>query len=196
MNGIGVQLVGDWGKANQILGDFDARFKQASERAMLQEAQFLRKEIVTYLREGGVLPLNPKTLAVRAFTGFKGSKPLIRTADMRNAIQVTRVGDAVFVGILRTARSKGGRAIMNVAQLQEQGGTVVVPITAKSRKFYHAALAKAGLSLPKSHGSGGGAAIAIVHIPPRPFMAPAFEKWGKPDEVRARFFARLAKLFF
>jgi hypothetical protein len=195
--GPGVSLFGDWGKAKAILGNLEQKFEAAADRAMMQEAQFLRGEIVKYMREGAILPLDAKTIAVRAFIGFKGTKPLIHSADMRNSIQVTRLGKQVFVGILRTAKSKGGKDLANIAQMMEEGATVVVPITAKSRRFYHAALAAAGIALPKMHGAGGGGgvAIAVVHIPARPFMGPVFEKHAKPEDVRARFFARMAELF-
>lgn len=208
--GSGVKLFGDWDKADKIVNTMQPTFDQAARKAMLQFAHFLRRQIVTGIREGApggeaFTPLSPKTLAVRAFRGFKGTKPLIHRGDLRNAIVVKEVPSmkAVFVGVLRSASrggQPGGEPLINVAQLMEQGGgPYVVPITAKSRRFYHAALEAAGLA---PAGGGGGASgsgsgkvsIAIFRIPARPFLRPVFDKYAKPDDVRAFFYDAVAKM--
>lgn len=189
-----VSLFGDWKKAVEICGSMQERFKRVAKKAVLQEAQFLRGKIVEGLREqapGGdaLAPLSPLTLAIRSFERFKGSKALMRTASMRNAIIVKAVPEGAFVGILRTAKSKTGENLVNVAEMNENGSEpIIVPITPASRRYFHAALAAAGLEAPKGGPSGGGAAIAIVRIPARPFMAPPFNKYETPGAVRARFF--------
>lgn len=198
--GVKVSLFGDWKKAHAIVGTMQKKFEAAGERAMMQEAHFLRGEIVKGMREGSpggqaFAPLAESTLAVRAFLGFKGTKPLIHHGDLWNSVVVKRVNVGVFVGILRTAKTKDGKGLANIAEMMENGaGPIVVPITDKSRKFFHAALAKAGLS-PKSKGGGGGHAIAIIRIPARPFMQPIFDKWGKPADVRQRFYERMITIF-
>jgi hypothetical protein len=193
---IGVTKFGDWGKAKAITGSMVEKFGTASKRAVLREAHFMRGELVKYLREGTFEPLDPKTLAVRALTGFKGTKPRVRTGDTRNSIVVKEIGDGAFVGILRTAKSKQGKALANIAEIMEFGATIVVPITLKSRRFYHAALAKAGLlGGGGSHRTKGGPVIAIVKIKPRPIFAPVWAKHGQPDAVRGRFMANLAGVF-
>lgn len=195
----GVSLFGDWKAAELICNTMSDKWQRAAKKAMLAEGQFLRKKVIEGIdtqAPGGVAlkPLSPITMAIRAFEGFKGTKALVRRADMRNSIVSVPVsgGAGVFVGVLRSAKSKTGKDLVNVAKMQEEGATIVVPITPKSRRFFHAALAKAGLEVPKSGPSHGGVAIAIIRIPPRPFLAPVFDAYGKPDDVRARFFARVA----
>jgi hypothetical protein len=195
----GLSLFGDWEKAKEIVEDMGERWKEATTEAVLAEANFLRAKIVEGMREqapGGAKykPLSPLTLAVRSFAGFKGSKALIRSGDLRNAVVVKKLSDGAFVGVLRTAQGKGGENLVSVAEENEFGaGPIVIPITPKSRRFFHAALAHAGIAPPASAGgSGGGLAIAIVRIPARPTFGPVFEKFAKPDDVRARFYHHVA----
>ena len=201
MAGFAVKLVGDWGKALRICGSMMQKLEQTQKRAVLQEAHFLRGEVVKGIREGApggkeFKPLSPETLAIRKFEGFGGTKPLIRRGDLRNSIVVKSVGDMVFVGVLRTARGKDGQALVNVAETHEFGrGPFVVPITPKSRRFYHAALAKAGLASKGGGHGGGGVAVAIVTIPARPFLTPVFEKFCAPDQIKARFEKRMRAIF-
>ena len=193
--GDGISLFGPWQKAYEICDSMQERFKRTAKKAVLQEANFLRGKIIEGLREqapGGqaFAPLSPLTLAIRAFEKFKGSKALIRKGDLRNAIVVksSENGDA-FVGVLRTAKSKTGESLVNIAEMNENGaGPIIVPITPASRRYFHAALEAAGLAPPKNGPTGGGAAIAIVRIPPRPFLAPVFAKYETPDSVRNRFY--------
>lgn len=198
--GVKISLFGDWSKAKSLLGTMQQKFEQAAERAMLQEAHMLRGEIVKGIREGApggqaFEKLAESTLAVRAFKGFRGTKPLIHRGDLRNSIIVKRTTNGVFIGILYSAKTKDGKGVANIASMMENGaGPIVVPITDKSRKFFHAALAKAGLS-PEGKGHGGGHAIAIIRIPPRPFMRPIFDKFAKPEDVRQRFYERIVTIF-
>ncbi len=197
----GLQLVGDWSKAKAILSGIEERFKAAGRRAMLQEANMFRAEMVKGLREGALggqafAALAPSTLAVRRGSGFKGSKPGIERGDMRNAItvKVRDGGDAVFVGILRRAKGRDGQPLVNVAEIFENGkGPIAVPITTKSSRYYHMMARKGGLDLPRR--TGAKVAVVIIKIPARPFMRPVFEKFGKPEDVRARFYARMAEIF-
>lgn len=193
-------MFGDWSKAAKVTGSMQQKWEAASKRAVLQEAHYLRGQIVTGLRDGSpggetFKPLSPITLATRAFAGFKGTKPLVRKADMRNAIAVTNVPGGVFVGILRSAKSADGKELHNIAEMHENGaGPIVIPITPKSRRFYFAALAHAGIDPPASAGGHGpGLAVAIVRIPARPFMGPVFRKDGKPELVRVRFFRSVSQ---
>lgn len=199
---MGVELFGDWKKAADTLNGLDKRFKRAAHQAMLQEGQFLRAKIIEGLREqapGGEAfsPLSQYTIAVRRFQRFQGTKALIRRADLRNSVVAVKAtsGEGVFVGVLRTAKGADGKPTVNIAEQNEFGfGPIVVPITPKSRRFFHAALEKAGIEMPHSGPSGGGAAIAIIRTPARPFMRPPFDKYMKPAEVRVRFYGRMVTL--
>lgn len=193
---MGLSLFGDWDKATGIVKGMEAKWKQVSKSGVMKEANFLRGKIIEGMREqapGGTpfKPLSPLTLAVRALAGFAGTKALIRRGDLRNAIVVQSQPDGgAFVGVLRTAKGKGGEDLVNVAEENEFGaGPIIVPITPKSRAFYHAAIARAGIEPPASAGgSGEGLAVAIVRIPARPIFQPVFDKYAHPEDVRERFY--------
>lgn len=185
--------VGDWRTARRILNTGAERFEQAADKAVLQEAQFFRTKIVEGLREqapGGqpIAPPAATTLAIRQLRGFRGEKSLLVRGDLRNAITVTRRGDAVLVGVLRTAKSPEGKSLVNIAEMNENGSRpIVLHLTDNARRFIHAAFRKAGL--PPHSNSGIG--IAIIMIRPRPFLQPVFDKYGQPQDVQRRFFLRL-----
>ena len=189
-----VSLFGDWAKAKDALLTLEQGFKRAGERAVLKEAHFLRGKIVEGFREqapGGqpFEPLAPSTLAIRKGTGFGGTKALIERGDLRNSISVVKTGEGAFVGVKRTATSRDGKSLLNIAKIHEEGSsTFVVPITPRSSRYYHAMLRKAGMDIDAK---GEHHTIAIIRIPARPFLRPVFEKFAKPDEVRARFYANL-----
>jgi len=64
-------------------------------------------------------------------------------------------------------------------------------LTPKARAFLHAAFCKADLDA--SHGGQPSIGIAVIQVPPRPFLAPVFETHAKPEEVSRRFLTRVAK---
>jgi hypothetical protein len=187
-----VRKTGAWSRAAKLLATTPARLRAAANKALLQEAQFFRMKIVDGIREqapGGrpLQPLAPTTLAIRRFLGFRGAKALIARGDLRNSIQVIRGRDSVFVGILRTAKGKSGQTLTNVARVHEYGSRpIIVRLTPKARRFLHAAFRKAGLDRPPRSGPSIG--IAVMRIPPRPFFAPVFEKFGNDEAAVARRF--------
>lgn len=172
----GIKKTGPWAKAAALLAAAPRRMQAALDKALLQEGQFLRTKIVEGIREqapGGqpFLPLAPTTLAIRQFRGFRGTKALLVAGDLRNSITVTKDGDRVFVGVHRTARSRSGKSLVDIAALQEQGSRpIVVRLTPRARAFLHAAFRRAGLDRPRRGHAGIG--IAVQRIPPRPFMGP------------------------
>jgi len=189
-----VMKIGDWSLARRILSGASRRVKDAIDKAVLQEAQFFRTKIVEGLRRGApggqaLQPLAPTTLAIRRFRGFKGSKPLIVHGDLWNSIAVVKQADRVFVGVLRTAKSKGGQSLVNTAAIHEFGSrAIAVKLTPKMRRFLHAALRSAGLdarqrsvlhrhrghpgpSAPVSPASVRGAREPRGRLAPRPWPA-------------------------
>lgn len=164
----------------------------------MQEAQFFRTKIVEGLRSGApggqaFQPLAPTTLAIRRLRGAKGTKPLIVHGDLRNSIAVVKEGDGVFVGVLRSAKSSGGGSLVNVAAIHEFGSRpIVLKITPKVRALLHAAFRKAGLDAPSGERPSTG--VAVIRIPPRPFLRPVFDAYGAPDVVAKRFVERVSKL--
>jgi hypothetical protein len=192
-----VTKVGDWTRVGQLLAQAPKRVGAAIDKAVLQEAQFLRTKIVEGIREqapGGraFAPLAPTTLAIRKFLGFGGTKALLVHGDLRNSVTVTKDGDRVLIGVLRTARNRAGRPLVDIAAQNEHGSRpIVMRLTPKARAFLHAAFRTAGLDAPGAGQPSTG--LAIVQIPPRPFLSPIFEKYAERSQVSRRFLERVAK---
>lgn len=186
-----VVKVGGWNEARRILRAGPLRFRRAVDRAVLQEAQLYKKEVVRGITTGSpggktFEPLSETTLATRRARGMRGTKPLIARGDLRRSISVVKgpFGGA-FVGVLRSARGSDGQRLVNVAQVHEFGKTVVVQLTPKARRFLMMILRQAGI---EPSGGGGGRGIAVVRIPARPFLKPVFDKLSKdaPKRVTRR----------
>ena len=137
-------------------------------------------------------PLAPTT-GDTSVPGLPGNKALLVQGDLRNSIAVIKDGDRVLVGGLRTARSRSGKSLVDIAALQEHGSQpIVMRLTPRARAFLHAAFRRAGLDATSAgHPSIG---IAIIRIPARPFLAPVFDKYAQPDPVSRRFLERVATL--
>jgi len=192
---VDLKKIGPWSQAGKLLAAAPKRMQAAFDKALLQEAQFLRTKIVEGIREqapGGraFTPLAPTTLAIRQFRGFHGTKALLVHGDLRNSITVTKDGDQVFVGVLRTARNRAGQSLVDIAALHEHGSRpIVVRLTPKARAFLHAAFRHAGLGRPSLGPPSTG--IAVIQIPARPFLAPVFEKYAQPEQISRRFIERV-----
>ncbi len=193
---MGVAKVGDWARAAALLGRAARGTHSSIDRALRAEAQGLRTEIVTGLTEqspGGspIRELASATLAARRLAGFEGTKALIRRADLRNAITVVSRDLAVFVGVPR--KTVRGKDLVDIAKENEFGfGPIAIRITERMRRFLAVLLREMG-GTPRA-GQGGGAGMVIVHIPARPFLRPAFDKWRVG--VRERFLRRIGQDLF
>lgn len=203
MSGVDLKLAGDWNKASVILGTSPAALKAAIDRAVLQEAQLMRKKIVQGIREqapGGqrFKPLSRTTIAMRrARGGGRGStKALIDRGDLRNSIKVVKKtgvgGSEAFVGVLRSARGRNGQRLVNIAKVHEFGSnTIVIRVTPAMRKFLMATFRDAGL--PPQPGKGGfKRGIIVMKIPARPYIRPVIEKFFDGPDAAARFQARVS----
>ncbi len=174
-----ISRTGDWARARELLSNTSGRLKGAVERAMKQEAHALRNEVVrglTAQAPGGepIRPPAPLTLAARQLEGFGGTKSLLVRGDLRNAISVITDGDEVFIGVLRSAKSRTGESLADIARVQEFGGPpVIIPITPKMRRYLAVLFKRAGS--PRRPGSGRG--VVVTQVPARPFLRPAFEKF-------------------
>lgn len=189
-----VQKSGDWAVARRLLRTGPIRFKAAVGVALRQEAQLLRNEIVQGLTKqapGGqaLAPPSPLTLSAREMKGRGGTKALLVRGDLRNTLAAIVQGDEAFIGVPRKARAEGGKALVDVAKIQEFGfGLIVIPMTPAMRRFLFTLLRRADLE--PSGGSGKG--IVIINIPAGPFLCPAFQKFSQG--AQARFLARVAAL--
>ena len=188
-----VSRTGDWARARRLLTAAPQRLQAAIGTAVRQEAHALRNEIVQGLTRqapGGdpLKPPSPLTIAARQLEGFGGSKSLIVRGDLRNSITVFVQGDEAFIGVSRSARSKDGAAMVDVAKLNEFGGPpVIIPITPKMRRFLFALLLQAG----KEPTGGSGRGVIVVQVPARPFLRPAFDKFR--ERASRRFLDRVAR---
>ena len=188
-----VSRTGDWARVRRLLTAAPQKLQSAIATAVRQEAHVLRNEIVQGLTSqspGGepLAPPSPLTLAARQLEGFGGTKSLIVRGDLRNSIVVIVEGDEAFIGVSRSARSKDGAAMVDVAKLNEFGGPpTIIPITPKMRRFVFALLRQAG----KEPTGGGGRGVIVVQVPARPFLRPAFDKFRQG--ANQRFLERVAR---
>lgn len=201
MPGIDIGITGDWRRAARILGTAPVRIRLALDRAVSAEAQFFRRKVVEGIREqapGGrrFQPLSEATLAIRRFTGFRGTKALILRGDLRNSVKVvkrqTASGTAAFIGVLRSARGRGGQPLVNIAEIHEFGTrTFLIEVTPAMRKFLAAAFRQ---ELGGLEGGGGGLArgVIAVKIQARPFLQPVADRWFRGPTASARFQSRVA----
>jgi phage gpG-like protein len=188
-----VSRTGDWARARRLLTAAPQRLQAAVSAAVRQEAHALRNEIVEGLTRqapGGepLKPPSPLTIAARQLEGFGGSKALIVRGDLRNSITVIVQGDEAFIGVSRSARSKDGASMVDLAKLHEFGGPpVIIPMTPKMRRFLFALLRQAG----KEPTGGSGRGVIVVQVPARPFLRPAFDKFR--EGASRRFLERVAR---
>lgn len=188
-----VSRTGDWARARRLLTAAPQRLQAALGTAVRQEAHALRNEIVQGLTSqspGGeaLKPPSPLTIAARQLEGFSGSKALIVRGDLRNSITVIVQGDEAFIGVSRSARSKDGASMVDLANLHEFGGPpVVIPMTPKMRRFLFALLRQAG----KEPTGGNGRGVIVVQVLARPFLRPAFDKFR--EGASRRFLERVAR---
>ena len=188
-----VSRTGDWARARRLLTAAPQRLQAAIGTAVRQEAHALRNEIVQGLTSqapGGetLKPPSPLTIAARQLEGFGGSKALIVRGDLRNSITVIVQGDEAFIGVSRSARSKDGASMVDLAKIHEFGGSpVIIPMTPKMRRFLFALLRQAG----KEPTGGSGRGVIVVQVPARPFLTPAFDKFR--EGASRRFLDRVAR---
>ena len=188
-----VSRTGDWARARRLLTAAPQRLQAAISTAVRQEAHALRKEIVQGLTRqapGGepLKPPSPLTIAARELEGFGGTKALLVRGDLRNSITVFVQGDEAFIGVSRSARSKDGASMVDLAKLHEFGGApVIIPMTPKMRRFLFALLRQAG----KEPTGGSGRGVIVVQVPARPFLRPAFDKFR--EGASRRFLERVAR---
>lgn len=183
-----MKLTGDWSMAKTILAS-GAELSKAIDYAVQMEAQDARKKIIKGIRDqapGGrkFAPLSPMTLAMRKLRGFRGSKALVESGALIGSITVVRKSKGKwFVGVLRSARAKDGKSLVNVARVHELGAVIVLRVSPKMRTFLMASMRRANLGGSKK-GAGfiGGQlsrGIIVIKIPARPFIGPVIDKIAK-----------------
>lgn len=174
-----VSLRGAWDALRDFLNPNRAkkRLQEELRRKVAEQVQLLRADVVGYIdaAKHGV-PNSPLTIMVK-----RSSRPLVDRGDLRQSISgETEVeGDAVrgAVGVLRSARGKGGRSLVNVAAALHNGFRIKV--TEKVRAAIFAEMRKrAGRKRKKRGGvevgrlSGTGGKVWVVRG--RPFILEPF----------------------
>lgn len=192
-----LRLAGEWELARRLLANASTQLTTAVNKALRQEAHALRNDVVQGLTRqapGGepIRPLAPLTLASRRLEGFRGTKALLESGELRNSIAVIERAGEVFIGVLRTARSREGQSLVSLAELHELGGPpVVIPLTPKMRRYLAVLVRQAGAASGAGGGGArGGAGVVVVQTPARPFLRPAFERFRK--HASRRFLERVA----
>lgn len=192
-------LYGDWDKAIQMIDGWQKNLKRALHKALLQEGEFLRAQIILGISSGApggekFAPRSQLTTAFMKVTGHGGyTNTLIRSGDLRNSVTVVPKGDAVFVGILRQTRGRSN--LYNLASIHEFGRTFLVQWTAKSRAWFFAMMRKAGIEVNPARRLPAPRGMRLVRIPARPFLGPVFKKYmGNHAAAVDRYMGRVVKL--
>lgn len=173
------------------------------------EGEALRAEIVKGIRDqapGGkpFLRLSKLTLITRQMRKFRGKKVLMVSGQLIAGIRVKVRRSKAFVGVPESIkREERGQELWRIAQLQENGGVVVMRRTPRMMRFLMALFRKANLGKmvrmrsrrtgkfiksrwqPKGarrvkgqQSSGkGSSGVIVIRIPPRPYIAPAVKKY-------------------
>jgi hypothetical protein len=203
---------GDWDKAREIFETMVIKTQDASKRAILRDAHFLRGEMIKGIQAqapGGSAfkPLSPLTLAARRLSGFRGTKALMVHGDLRNGTRVENLGKGrgAFIGILRTAKASDGKPLVNIAEVQEFGaGPIRIELTKKVMRYlavlFRELHGEGAIPKPfwlikaKSRGWAGAKQYIVTKIPPRPFIRPVFEMFATPEAVKKRIEECMAEL--
>ena len=190
------QKTGQWRAALRSTAQVSRNLGRAIDKAILQDAHWLRKKIVTGMRKqapGGkaFAPLAPTTIAVRRFRGRNRTKALIDRGDLRNSIQVKKFRGGAFVGALRSKRSPSGKSLADIAAGHEFGiGPIVIKMTDKMRRFLMAAFRQRKATRGVGIGEGSPSTI-VIRVKARPFLRPVFDKYAKRTEMIPRVMNRV-----
>ncbi len=186
----------DWAKLRVAI-DVGKSLGPHLNKAVLAELQFLRGKVVDLFQAEGDpkwLPLSPLTIAVRQLRGFRGTRMLQVTRDLLGSVTVVPIPEGGgFVGVARVKARKDGKDPVNIAALMEGGFTARAPFGPKQRKFLFAAMKLAGLERrPPTAGGAKGATSVLIRVPPRPFLGPVLERYGRPEQLAESILARMA----
>lgn len=181
---VNIQITGDWKKAQDLLNNGGTRIQAALRKTLIQEAEFYRGKMVQGIISQAPAgkpfkPLSKMTLAMRKFRGFGGTKALIVSGELLNSIRVITTREGAFIGVPRNAKSKDGKSLVSIAEIQEFGaGPFIIKITEQMRKFMFAAFRSQALSQKSNKGSKSSKGVIVVRIPARPFIRPIAEAFG------------------
>lgn len=175
------ELKGDWAPLRRTLQVMGRDTRSAQRQSLREEAEFIRKKVVEGIRNQAPAgqrfkPLSPLTLAMRQFLGIQGDKALIERGDLIRAITVMNGGPwSVAVGVSPDVVNSQGRSLSKIAHIQEYGADYHLALSEKMRRYLAMVFRKAGVA--DSSGTSGSKKTTLhIVIPPRPFLAPIFDK--------------------
>jgi len=194
MSDIGMKIFG-MRPAEKMTEQMAARMGKAITMSVGPEAQLLRRVMVEGLRNqspGGkrILPLKPMTIAMRKLPrkssktgkGRRGStKALIDNGDLIGSINAKQEQPGWWtVGVHRSARSKSGTSMVNIALIHEKGTRAfTITVTPKMHRFSIFLMIQGVLHAPWPVGKK-----LNMKIPARPFLEPAYKEWEQDSEKR------------
>jgi hypothetical protein len=162
-----------------------AAFRSAHMAAIWREGEVARQMLVDHLSGRKLIGKRPPklevtTLATRRAHGNNSAAPLNDSGELINAIVVKRVRGGTFVGVERSAVNRKGFPLARLAEIQENGATIVQRIT----PAMVAKLRSMGVPPPQNSDSSGG--LVVIRIKPRPFLGPLGRAYKRDKNATAR----------
>lgn len=146
---------GAWDSFLRFLSPARAKraFQEELRRKVLEQVILLRADVITYIdSEKHGVPNSPLTIMVK-----KSSRPLVDRGDLRQSIsaeaEVTASGVSGACGVMRSARGKGGKSMVNIAAALHNGFRIKV--TDKVRAAIFAEMRKRAGRGKQRRGKGG-----------------------------------------
>lgn len=186
---IGIKRVGQWMVLLRFLRNAYLRFDRSMNVALNKEAQLWARSMKLVILNGaGMLPIKSTTAWAKNRTKFGrgNSKPLLATGDLLNSIRAERVGPGkYFAGATRKKRSRRGRSMADVAEIQEFGSDrpILIKVTKKMHNFFWAMKMFNKGSLGREFVPRVGSTIHVT-IPERRFARPVYEQLYKDSSKR------------
>jgi hypothetical protein len=170
------------------IGDTALHIAASHDSARILNSLLSAGADVNAVTNDGITPLHEAVMAEHC--GL--IQPLIQSGDLVGSIRAVHKGDTSFIGILRTAKTKDGKSLFNIARAHEYGaGPKAVRMSPKQRAFLAMMFKRIG-TLKVGKGGGG---VLTIRIPARPFVRPVFKAlFGDDLNTMKRITKRLAAL--
>lgn len=189
-----VTVTGDK-RVERRIAEWRVRLPRVAQAALTVQGHRLRALIVTGIRNQapGGRAFEPLAESTKDMKG--SSKALIDRGDLVRSVGVDRVafGQAVFVGVNRSARGRDGADLANLAEIHEFGtDPYLIPVTDKLRRFWFAMVAKGVFAAPLKPST-----TTLHHpgVPARPFLRPAYDVWARDASAQfGRYVVRAMRL--
>ena len=117
-----VKLIGDWDHVTDVLHNLNSAIKKAGLKASIDAALFAEGAAKKHIsrQDLGWYPLKPSTIAAKIRKG-QSTNILVATSTMFQAITSFNNGRTAYVGVKRTAKTRDGDDLHNIARALEYG---------------------------------------------------------------------------